>query len=303
MERLYDFYLKNICEIPSFLDKYLNTKSIKRLKKVGYFCGMDYASDDVYPFKEHISRFEHSLTVALLTWKYTKDKKATIAALYHDVATPCFSHVIDYMNKDYATQESTEEYTEKIILNDKETINLLEEDNIKPEEIIDFKKYTIVDLDRPKLCADRIDGIILTSIDWTKAIDKETILEILSSLEVYTNEDFEQELGFNNQECYLKVMELNKKIDIYCHSYQDNYMMELLAQITRIAMEDIITYDDLYYLNEEELFDILNKKGNNMINGLLQEFYHIKYNDIPYIEINNIKKRVINPLIKGIRME
>ena len=77
---------------------------------------MDYASKNIYDFGEYISRFDHSLDVALITWKYTKDKTATIAGLIHDIATPSFAHVIDYMNKDYANQESTEEYTEKIVI-------------------------------------------------------------------------------------------------------------------------------------------------------------------------------------------
>lgn len=51
------------------------------------------------------------MTVALLTYKLTNDKVATLAGLFHDIATPCFSHVIDYMNGDYENQESTEEYT------------------------------------------------------------------------------------------------------------------------------------------------------------------------------------------------
>ena len=110
-----DYYMNLLGynEIPRFLIKYLKCPSLLRLKKIGYFCGMDYASKDIYDFREYISRYDHSINVALITYKLTKNKKATIAALFHDVATPCFSHVIDYMNKDYANQESTEE---KLIL-------------------------------------------------------------------------------------------------------------------------------------------------------------------------------------------
>ena len=102
---VYNEYLNSICKIPRFLNKYLEVPCLVRLKNIGYFCGMDYASKEVYDFREKITRFDHSLTVALLTWKFTHDKKATIAGLFHDVATPCFAHVIDYMNKDYANQE------------------------------------------------------------------------------------------------------------------------------------------------------------------------------------------------------
>ena len=159
-----EYYLNqlNYSQIPLFLIKYLNCPSLLRLKKVGYFCGMDYASKDIYDFKEYISRFDHSLTVALLTYKLTKNKVMTLAGLFHDIATPCFSHVIDYMNEDFLEQESTEEYTEYIMKNDNYLKQCLKEDNIDIHDIINFKKYSIVDNDRPKLCADRLDGVILT---------------------------------------------------------------------------------------------------------------------------------------------
>ena len=38
--------------MPEFLIKYLDTPCLKRLKKIGYFCGMDYASKNIYDFKE-----------------------------------------------------------------------------------------------------------------------------------------------------------------------------------------------------------------------------------------------------------
>jgi len=37
-------YLLSQNKLPQFLQKYLEVPSLIRLKKVGYFCGMDYAS-------------------------------------------------------------------------------------------------------------------------------------------------------------------------------------------------------------------------------------------------------------------
>ena len=120
MDSLYNTYLSLLKNkgIPTFIKKYLDVPSLTRLKNVGYFCGMDYASKNIYNFKEYITRYDHSLSTALLTFKLTKNKIETLAALFHDIATPCFSHVIDYMNKDYENQESTEEYTSEIIKQD-----------------------------------------------------------------------------------------------------------------------------------------------------------------------------------------
>ena len=49
-EMYLQYYLEELgyLNIPDFLVKYLKTPSLLRLKKVGYFCGMDYASKHVY---------------------------------------------------------------------------------------------------------------------------------------------------------------------------------------------------------------------------------------------------------------
>ena len=174
-----------IDDISDELIKYLNVPSLVRLKNVGYFCGMDYASRDVYDFSEYISRYDHSLTVALLTWKLTKDLKTTLAGLFHDISTPCFSHVIDYMNKDYEKQESTEEKTYEVVMNDKILLEYLNNDNIDVMDIVDFKKYSVVDMDRPMMCADRLDGIILTGLYWTKSINLDDVINIINNIIIH----------------------------------------------------------------------------------------------------------------------
>lgn len=302
---LYNEYLNLLTQdkIPSFLIKYLTVPSLVRLKNVGYFCGMDYASKNVYSFKEKISRYDHSLTVALLTWKFTKDKKATLAGLFHDIATPCFAHVIDYMNKDYENQESTEEYTEEIIKNDEKLQKYLKEDNISSEAITDFKKYTIVDNSRPKLCADRLDGIILTGIAWTKTIDKNDIIEIVKDLEIYKNEYQEKELGFKTHSVALKTLYTSNEIDKFCHTNEDNFMMELLAEITKLTIDNkIIKYDELYYIDEPTLLGKIRSSKIDELIQLLNKFENIMVADIPVIVLNNVKIRDLNPLVNGIRL-
>ena len=285
-------------EMPEFLKKYLVCPSLTRLKKVGYFCGMDYASKDIYNFKEYINRFDHSLSTALLTYRLTGDKKATIAALLHDISTPCFSHVIDYMNEDFEKQESTEVYTEKIIMQDTRLQEALKKDDITPEEVIDFKKYSIVDNERPKLCADRLDGIILTSIGWTENITPKEIHEILESIGITTNEQGEKEICFTNPEIAMEVLEKSNIIDEYCHTNEDNYMMLLLADIVKHTIKKgYISYDNLFTLNEIELFSILDSQDDIELRTLLAKFRKIKKEEIPTIQILNVKRRILDPLI------
>lgn len=289
--------------IPEFESKFLFSYSLERLKHKGYFCGMDYASKNIYTFSEYISRFSHSLTTSLLTYNLTEDKTKTIAALCHDIATPCFSHVIDYMNKDYTKQESTEEYTEKIIRSDEHLIKCMKQENINIDDVINFKQYSVVDNDRPKLCADRLDGIILTGIAWTKNIEPQEIKDIIAEMRLYTNEFGEQEIGFNSESIAQTVVEVNKSIDEQCHSSEDNYMMELLAKIVRTAIKkNIITYDNLFDYKEEQVFKILDSSNDLVIKELLKEFRTKRLEDIPKTIIPEVKSRNINPLVQGKRM-
>ncbi len=295
-------YINMLGPIPKFLEKYLSLRILTRLKKVGYFCGMDYASEHIYLFDYKISRYEHSLTTALLTWKFTKSKKQTIAALFHDVSTPCFSHVIDYMNKDYENQESTEEKTESILRNSKKLKQLLKEDKLTIEDITDFKKFTIVDNHRPKLCTDRIDGIILTSLGWTKTLSMEEVPNILENIEVMINDDNEKELGVKTNEIANKLCDLNREIDIICHSNEDNYMMELLAEITKYAIDkEYITYENLYEYNEDKLIKILYSQEDTALKILLNLFKTVTLEEISIKEIPPVKRRYINPLVNGKR--
>lgn len=296
-------YINNICEIPEFLIKYLKLRIITRLKKIGYFCGMDYASKNIYDFEYKITRYDHSLSTALIVWKLTNDKKQTIIALLHDISTPCFSHVIDYMNKDYITQESTEEKTETILKNSLPLKKLLKLDNLTIEDILNFKKYSIIDNKRPKLCADRIDGIILNNLAWSKKLKIEEVKNIIEDLIIFKNEDDEFEIGFKSEKLAKRIYELNNIIDELCHSKEDNYMMELLANITRYLINNnIIQYDELYKLTEEKLFYIIDSIKSKELKEMVKLFRNIKLEEITTTKIPTIKKRIINPLINNKRL-
>ena len=260
---------------------------------------MNYASKDIYNFREFITRYDHSLSVALLTWKYSKDMKATLAGLFHDVATPCFSHVIDYMNKDYANQESTEEYTEKILKSDSYLLKCLNEDGIDIEDIINFKKYSIVDNDRPRVCADRLDGVILTGISWTKNIEYDDIKMIIDDIEVYDNE-----IGFKTKKVADFVLKVSESVDTFCHSDADNYMMELLAEITRYGIQNgYITYDELYTSCEKDILAKLKNINSEKMKKYFDKFENITKSEIPVVNIPNIKIRDLNPLVQGKRLK
>lgn len=302
---MYNYYitLLGYPNIPEFLNKYLTLPSLNRLKDVGYFCGMDYASSNIYNFKEYISRYMHSLSTSLLVYYLTKDKRYTLQALFHDISTPVFSHVIDYMNKDYIYQETTEEFTELILKSDKKLLEYLELDKIPLDNLVNFKFSTIVDSPRPKMCADRLDGIILNGSYWTKTLNKKYIFNIIKSTELYINEESIPEIGFNNITAYNKVVETNDLTNIEMHSNYDNYMMELLANITRhLINKEYIKYEDLYFLTENKIFELINNIEDKEIKEYIFLFKNIKKEEIPLVKQGEIKERKLKPLLNGKRL-
>lgn len=296
-------YYSYICEIPEFLKKYLNVDIFLRLKNVSYFCGMDYASKEIYDFKFPISRYEHSISTALFSWKFTHNKAVTVAALFHDVSAPCFSHVIDYMNGDFIEQSSTEEKTAEVLCSSDELRKCLEEDNIPIEDIIKFDKYPIVDCRRPKLCADRLDGIFLPAFSWTKSLKIEESKKFIDDLEVYVNEDGEDEIGFKTMDIAKEAVWLSDEINEFTHTDGDTYMMILCADLTKYAINiGIVTYNDLYKLDEKEIVDIYESCEDKEFNKLWNKFKTMKLKNIPNMNVE-VKNKVLKPIVNGVRMQ
>ena len=294
-----------IDDMPAFLYHISNTPSMVRLKNIDYFCGMKYASPnlEIYKFNGNPTRFDHSLTTALITWRLTRDKNQTIAALYHDVATPCFSHTIDYMNEDYVNQESTEEFTEKIIKSDETLNKLFDYYKINKNSIINYKKFPVVDNKRPKLCADRLDGIITTGISWTKNLNENDMKKIVHNIALYFNEDQELEIGFNNEEVANIVYNTANLINEYTHKEEDMYMMQLLAKITKLLIKKgIIKYKQLYLYHEIQLVNIIENCDDEEVLELFDLFQNIKKENISYHENIEIKDMCLNPLVRTKRL-
>ena len=162
MKEYLDIFIDS--DYPSFIEDYLNTDTMKRIQHVTQFCGCDYTH--LYHPLFYYTRFDHSLVVAHMTWHFTHDKKETIAALLHDAGTPCFAHCIDYVFGDYMNQESSEKSIVDIVLEDEKLKGLLDRDGISVEELKNDSSYPILENKSPKLCTDRLDGVLHTVSIW-----------------------------------------------------------------------------------------------------------------------------------------
>lgn len=292
-------YFNILCnnDYPGFIDKYLNTKELNRLKGIGQFCGCDYTK--LYNIKYWYSRYYHSIAVALMTWNFTKDKDQTLAALFHDLGTPVFSHSIDFMLGDSLNQESSELNVKDIIMNSDEIKKLLIEDNIDINLVCNIDKYTIIENSKPKLCADRLDGVLHTVLIWLNTYDIKKIETIYKNIVVLNNEDNELELGFKNKESGEEFFEAVMIYSIELQKNEDKYILSYIANATKYLIDNnIINHNDLYKLSEEEVIKMmkLNISSWNIFeqaNTLIRT--EIKPNNKFYVSTET-KKRTVIPI-------
>lgn len=303
-------YLKILSnEIPDFLNDYINTPQMQKLAGISVSCGTYYTK--LFDKMVWYSSLDHSIAVSLIVWNFTKDKKQTIAGLFHDIATPVFKHSIDFMNGDYKKQESTEELTTQIIRESKEIMSLLKRDGIKIEEVDNYHIYPIADNDIPMLSADRLEYTLSNGLGACKNIwNLEEVKEIYENIEIQKNEQGIEELGFKD----IKIAEkFVKGMRILSNSYIDNktkFSMQFLADIMKImSSQNLITKKDLYELSEKEVIERIENCDYAEISqkfDMWKNAHEIKESDEKvkdkYCVSIDAKIRYINPLVNGIRI-
>ena len=292
-------------EFPEFLYDYINTPEMQKQSGISVSCGTIYSK--MYN-QMWYSSLDHSVAVALIIWNFTKDKKQTLSGLFHDIATPVFKHSIDFMNKDYEKQESTEELTTKIIRESKEIMNLFKRDGIKHEEISNYHIYPIADNDTPMLSSDRLEYTLSNGLGATERIwGLNEIEEVYKNIEIQNNEKGIQELGFKNIEIAEKFVHTMSILSRMYRREKTIFSMQLLADIMKkMSDKNIITIRDLYILSENDIIEKIEHCNDENISkcfNIWRNATEINTSDIEpkgkyYVSIEKMKVRYINPLIK-----
>ena len=292
-------------DFPEFLNDYINSKEMQRLRFVGNCCGINYSK--LFEGSKFYSVLEHSVGVALIIWHFTHSKIQTLAGLFHDISTPVFKHSIDFMNGDSENQESTEERTEQIIRNSKEIMNLLNRDNIKVEEVSDYHIYPIADNDIPRLSADRFEYTLSGGIYQVKVFDIEDIKKYYNNVTICKNEDDIVELSFKDIKICEEFIHKISKLWPRWFEDEDRLCMQFIADIMKsINVKKYITVDDLYKYSEREIIEVIKNCDDNYIRKAFENFQNatrdsVYKSDMPNSEIYCTsvkgKKRYINPLV------
>ena len=300
-------YLKILSdEFPEFLYDYINTPEMKKQAGISVSCGTIYSK--MYN-QMWYSSLDHSVAVALIIWNFTKDKKQTLSGLFHDIATPVFKHTIDFMNKDYEKQESTEELTTKIICESKEIMSLLNRDGIKPEEVSDYHIYPIADNDTPMLSSDRLEYTLSNGLGATEKIwGLKEIEEVYKNIEIQENEEGIQELGFKDLKIAEKFVHTMSILSRLYRREKTVFSMQLLADIMkRMSDKNMISINDLYKLSEKEIIEKIehcNEENISKCFHMWRKATEINTSDtLPtnkyYVSIEKMKCRYINPLVQN----
>ena len=288
---------------PEWLLEYIDTPEMQRIGKISISCGTDYSK--CFNVRYWYSNLDHSVAVALIIWNFTHDKKQTLAGLFHDIATPVFKHCIDFMNKDFETQESTEERTTDIIKNSKEIMSLLNRDKIKIKEVDDYKIYPIADNNTPKLSADRFEYTFSSGLTFFRVWELDKIRKMYSNIVVAKNEEGMDELVFKDKDVCEEYIHIVSKLWPEWVSDRDRTVMKFLADMCMsMSNAGYLTVDDLYSLSEKEVI----KKFLNCEDSYLSESFNkfqnadTVYKSDEYVNdkycINvKTKKRYVVPLV------
>lgn len=243
MQELWTLYHE---EIPQFLREFAATPPVLRLKAVGMNCGCEYTSFPRFRNLKPYSRFDHSVGVALIIWHFTGSMEQTLAGLFHDITTPVFAHVVDFLHGDHLRQESTEAGVAECIASSTEICGLLQHYGISIDQISDYHRYPIADNDAPALAADRLEYTMGNLWNYGFA-DLDQIRSAYHDLAIGMNESGREEIMFSTPETAVWFTRSALKNAYVYVADEDRFAMQALADLLHWAMErNVIYYEDLW---------------------------------------------------------
>lgn len=291
-----DFYH---CDIPAHLRELLRTDAMQRLEDVGMNCGCEYTSFPRFQGLAPYSRLEHSLGVGLIVWHFTGSIAQSSAGMLHDIATPVFAHVIDFLRGDHVRQESTEDGTRQRIEEDGQIQQILAEFGLSTDDVCDYHRYPIADNDTPQLSADRLEYTLGNAVNYGFA-SRESVAELYRDLTVGTNEFGEEELMFRSLSAALAFGNLSLDCSEIYIADADRFAMQALAQLLKDALKDsVISLSDLHTTEPEVLKKLCADETYRAKWDAFRSYRRMERSDAPipgWLQID-AKKRFIDPCV------
>lgn len=296
--RLWDIYEE---EMPEFLQKLSSAPAMRRLGDVGMNCGCEYTALPNYRHLGPHSRYDHSVGVGLIVWRFTHDPTQAAAGLFHDIATPVFAHVVDFLRGDYLEQEATEDGTLSAILASPEITAALREYRIVPEDTGDYHRFPIADNDAPRLAADRLEYTLSNLVNFGFSDRRETA-EYYRDICIAENEDGLPELAFRTKETALDFSLRALQLSRLYESREDRYAMQMLSELLREALRlKVLQSLDLYSTESAVIQKLLSHERTAVAWRKYRSLSSVRSAPLPldggaWRQIQ-VKRRYIDPLI------
>jgi len=226
-------------EFSEAIEKIILTKPLQRLKQIRQNGAVFLAYPNI-----STSRFEHSLGVCHLIGILGGSQKEQIAGLLHDLSHTAFSHVIDYVLED--NNENFHEHHKLRFLSDSEVADILRSLKLAPEEFLEDRRFSLLETELPKLCADRIDYTLRDLIVWGKVSQLEA-RAFIDSLKVVDGtiaiNSLAQGYWFRNNYEYLNQYFFRDPKNAVANSAFSKLLQEAL-KIKVLQLEDFFQNDD-----------------------------------------------------------
>lgn len=291
-------------DIPAIIRACAETPCMQRLKTVGMNCGCEYTAFPRFAGLQPYSRFDHSLGAALIVWHFTHDEKQSAAGLLHDVATPVFAHVVDFLHGDYLVQESTENGTRAVIGDDAALRRILSARGLTTDDVCDYHIYPIADNNSPRLSADRLEYTLGNLLNYRIRTLGE-VKAFYADLSVGANEDGVPELVFSDAQTAEDFAFASLACSKIYISDEDRCAMQMLSELLRDAIAcGVLSEADLRTTEPEVIAKLLRTEQTAAAWRRYRAYRSVRRADTPTGEglwrKIPAKKRYIDPLIQGV---
>lgn len=290
-------------DIPPHISEAAKAPAMLRLRQVGMNCGCEYTAFPLFKGLAPYSRFDHSLGVALIVWHFTEDIRQSLSALFHDISTPVFAHVVDFLQGDHLKQEATEGKTGELIAGSPEISALLGKLDLNPCDVEDYHRFPIADNFSPALSADRLEYTLGNAVNYGLCSKKEAG-NIYADLYVGQNEVGVPELAFRTYESGCRFGNLALSCGRIYVSNEDRYAMEKLAGILKDAIaKGYLSAESLYSSEPAVIEQLLHSPAADAWTQFRSCSQILLHSEPAEGRLQVFaKKRYIDPLINGKRL-
>jgi HD superfamily phosphohydrolase len=197
--------------------------------------------------------------VLCLCYKFNTSLSSKIAAILHDVAHTAFSHVYDYLIKNYR-EDFHDKKLDDFLIKDKEIISILDKYNFDYTQFLDMDNtFKLIKKNNDFLNFDRLDYTLREQFNFKNNLIE--LQEILNNIEIV-----KEDLVFKNKSVaqnllnifnYLSENHWGGKV------HQTEYL--IFTRILQRALDlKLITLDD-FYKTDSYILDIINKSNDETI--------------------------------------